>query len=88
MELQFFIKALWHFNQYYRLEMGRPFSKLQLQDRGQSGEILLPVACFLMAGTFLIASLVWLGQHFEIKTKEHLNEFRKEWNALEQKYKK
>ncbi len=40
-----------------------------------------------MAGSFLFGSLFWLNKHFEKKTQEHLNDFQKNWNSLEKKYK-
>lgn len=33
-----------------------------------------------------MGSLFWLNQHFEVKTQEHLSDFRKNWNRLEEEY--
>jgi hypothetical protein len=67
--------------------MGKCETKNQLYLRGEAGEIILPLVLTIVTGSFLLGSLFWLNKHYEIKTKEHLSDFRKDWNSLEAKYK-
>ena len=83
MGASFFFKALQNSAQGGAREVGIPFPQNLLPGEGQTGEVLLPLAGLLVIASLLLGSLFWLSRHFEIKTKEHLNEFRKNWNKLE-----
>ena len=54
---------------------------------GERGEVLLPLLFALLTSSFLLAGQLWINQTYEKKTKEHLDEFRKDWQKLEARYK-
>ncbi len=56
------------------------------QGAGERGEVVLTLSLLLSSGSLLLLAMFWLNSHYEKKTKDHLNEFRKDWNALHRKY--
>ena len=71
-------------NQFQK--MGNPFSLHNIHDRGENGDTIVSLATCLLICSTLFISLIWLNKYFETRTKEHLNDFRKDWNYLEEKY--
>lgn len=37
-------------------------------------------------GSLILGGQLWLNQHYEMKTKEHLRDFQTRWNRLQEKY--
>ena len=87
MDLLLFSKTLLGLSHCEGKWVGKDQARRDLFHRGESGEIVLPLVLVLLTASFLFGSLFWLNTHFEKKTKEHLNDFRKDWQTLEGKYK-
>ncbi len=66
--------------------MGKSFPLYQIYIRRENGDTTINLAACLLICSILFISLIWLNKYFETKTKEHLNDFRKDWNYLEKKY--
>lgn len=87
MDLLLFIKTVLTSDRNQCLRIRKPETQNNIQIRGESGEIVLPLILSITIGSFLFGSLFWLNKHYEKKTQEHLSDFRKDWNRLEKKYK-
>src|SRR5690606_15474271 len=52
----------------------------------QRGECLVTSSLFIGLITLVISFYVFIGNHFEKKTKTYLQEFQHEWQKLQTKY--
>jgi hypothetical protein len=66
--------------------LGKLPSKDKFSIKGEKGESIIPMVFLLISASILLGSLVWLHRFFENKTREHLYEFKKNWNSLSQRY--
>jgi len=66
--------------------LGKPPSEDKFSIKGEKGESFISLVFLIMSASILLASLVWLHRYFENKTREHINEFKKNWNSLSQRY--
>jgi len=87
MDLLLFITAVLSSDRNRCLRHDESETQNNVQVRGESGEVILPLILTITIGSFLFGSLFWLNKHYEKKTQEHLSDFRKNWNRLEEKYK-
>lgn len=54
--------------------------------QGEAGEAVINLLLVVTAASVLFLGLFSLNRAYERKTKEHLNDFQKRWNRLEERY--
>lgn len=86
MDLLFFTTTLCFRNVHQGPGLRRTNAKNKISHEGERGDITLPVLLSLLIGTTLLMGYFWLNRAYEIKTKEHLNDFQDRWHNLEKRY--
>ncbi len=86
MDIWIFFKAVFYLNKDRCNRARKNKAQDRFRYRGEAGEVIFPVVLALATGSILFGTLFWLNKHYEKKTKEHLSDFRENWNRLEKKY--
>ena len=87
MVLRVFFKTLFTHCGDQNSKLGGHKSEARLSVQREKGEATLSLVLVLLIGGILFTGLLWLNRHFEMKTKEHLRDFQKDWKTLAKKYK-
>jgi hypothetical protein len=83
MELSFYRSPLRFGRRDRRHRLRKNPSTTHLPGEGERGEFVLAFALGLVLTGVLLGGLLWVNKHYELKTKELLEDFQRRWNELE-----
>ena len=88
MEIFILFKSLFIDHGLRSQSLGKTKSHHLSQNKREAGDITIPLLVSLGTASLLFLGLFLLNKLYHHRTKEHLHEFKNQWEQLEKKYKK